>query len=151
MLVIFEGPDGSGKSLLRREFDKQTNYEHMSCDRMYLSFFVYAQMFGRNEFTSDKARKKLEADFRVFMKIMKPMIVYMKAKQSTLEERIRARGEDPREGPEASLSMTLYAHWIDHLKIQNRVVTIDTTGDPDLDSLVKLISNKIKVLSQGKK
>ncbi len=82
---------------------------------------------------------------------MKPLFVYMTADEGVLDKRIRSRGEDPSESPNPSAVKLAFEQWIDTLGLDERLLRIDTTCDPDMDSLVETVVNKIKKLQKGRK
>lgn len=148
MLVIFEGVDGVGKGTLLRAFREVTKYAHTEWDRGLLSRLVYAQYFERPLYTNHVLRKEAIKEFQSFVKSMKPLFVYMTADENVLDRRIRSRGEDPSESPNSSAVKRAFEQWIDALGIDGRVLRIDTTIDPDIDSLVKMVTDKIKQLQK---
>ena len=150
MIVIFEGPDGAGKTVLLRAFNSATHYAHIAIDRLHLSHMVFAQMFGRKEYTDDATRRKAEIAIKDFMRVNNVLIVYVKADVSELRERIRQRGEDPEAGPDVTITMALYEHWIEYLGLEKQVLTVDTTNLPGFNVLIAQITKKIKSMERRK-
>ena len=59
-IIVFEGPDKSGKSTLVREFNKATNFAYLVLDRGTVSSKVYSELFGRGDYDFyDKLEKEL--------------------------------------------------------------------------------------------
>lgn len=145
MLVVFEGPDGAGKTLLMREFNEATNYKHVAVDRMYLSHMVYARCFRR---ATCKTDIDAQAVFKDFLRSMKPLIVYMTASVEVLNERIKSRGENPADGPDPIFVMDLYSSYIKATVPKECLLEIDTTSSPDLHDLTARITRKIKALKR---
>lgn len=62
MIIVFEGPDGVGKSTLKKAFSKATNEKYTCIDRMYPSDIIYACKYNRGR---DFIKKK-EWEFNDF-------------------------------------------------------------------------------------
>ena len=48
MILIFEGPDKSGKTTLRELIRKERNHKDVTIDRLFGSMIVYGSVFKRN-------------------------------------------------------------------------------------------------------
>ncbi len=146
MLVIFEGADGAGKGVLLRAFRSLTNFAHLEWDRGYLSRLVYSEYYKRPMFTMPKLRKTAIAEFKKFVRVNKPLIVYLKADPEVLAKRIVCRGEDLSEGPDPRVVVPMFERWLHELDFMDRVLEIDTTNEPDLEKLSIQIVKKINQL-----
>jgi hypothetical protein len=51
--VIFEGPDRVGKTTLKQNFEKITNFKYVTIDRALLTGMVYTEKFDRPPVTYD--------------------------------------------------------------------------------------------------
>lgn len=142
-MTIFEGPDGSGKGTLLRAFRSYTDFTHLEWDRGYLSRLVYAEYYERPLYTNPKLRREAVAEFKKFVEVNRPLIVYLKADPAVLERRIVARGEDL-SGPDSKVVTKLFDHWLLELNFGDRVLEVDTTLEPDLENLSERIVKKIK-------
>lgn len=151
MILIYEGPDGAGKTLLMQEVHAATKFAHVAVDRMHLSHLVYSQYYSRDLFVAPAELAKFVTSFKKFMVEQRPLIVYVKADPSVLDERMRRRGEDPKAGPASESAIKLYDHWLETLGFTERVITIDTTFDPPMDEVVGRIVGKVKSLERRAK
>lgn len=66
ILIVFEGVDKSGKTTLKDEFNKTTNFKYVVLDRLTTSSKVYNKAFGRdrNKYYED-VRKAFARSFNV--------------------------------------------------------------------------------------
>lgn len=151
MILIYEGPDGAGKSMLMEAVHGATNYEHVAIDRMHLSHIVYSQYYQRDLYMAPKKLESFLQNFKKFVIEQKPLIIYVKADAPVLEERIRRRGEDLTKSPSANVIMKLYDHWFHTLGFTERVITVDTSFDPPMDDTVARVVGKIKSLERRHK
>lgn len=149
MIVMFEGPDGSGKTILLDEFRQFTNYRHVCVDRMHLSHLVYSDYYGRFTPTEMLALKK---EAQAFLKREPALIVYVTAEEYKLRARIQLRGESVDAGPDLTRSVELFGKWIALLGLEKsgQIVRINTTEDPSPESLARIIVAKIKGGQRGK-
>jgi thymidylate kinase len=51
--IVFEGPDRVGKTTLKQNFEKITNFKYVTIDRALLTGMVYTEKFGRPPVTYD--------------------------------------------------------------------------------------------------
>lgn len=146
-LIIFEGCDGSGKDYTRASFEKETGYFHTCLTRFFLSQLVYSHYFDRMMHRNPYTRKNYEAKIGKIMDIMHPvLIVLCRAEPKILLERISARGEIPENQPSSTDITKLYWHYIHELKIENRVLEIDTTNNPTRTT--QMIKEKLDELAR---
>lgn len=89
-IIIFEGPDCSGKTTLKRAFEKDTNYKHLCIDRMFVTSLVYNKIFDRNIIYN----VKILEDLKKFSREFDVIFVYMSTTVSTTWRRIKNRGDD---------------------------------------------------------
>jgi len=149
LIICFEGPDGAGKSTLLREFNRLTDYEHITVDRLHLSHMVYAQQAKRKEHELPILRHEAGEEFRKFMYSVKPLIVYLYASRAVLEERISMKGEDPSQGMDVTASMSIYDELIKKSGFMERILKIDTTMNPTWRSMTERIVGKIGSLQRS--
>jgi len=68
-VVIFEGMDKTGKTTLKEEFNKRTNFIHYVVDRGPISNIVYNNLFNRE--------KNLNDFFKSFFVFIKMLIILL--------------------------------------------------------------------------
>lgn len=56
--VVFEGPDRVGKTTLKQNFEKITNFKYVTIDRALLTGMVYTEKFDRPPVTYDLEQYK---------------------------------------------------------------------------------------------
>lgn len=56
--VVFEGPDRVGKTTLKENFEKITNFKYVTIDRGLLTGMVYTEKFDRSPVTYDLEQYK---------------------------------------------------------------------------------------------
>lgn len=59
-IIIFEGPDKTGKTTLLNAFNKATDFSYLVLDRLTISSKVYNKLFNRNQ---EKYYKEIEESF----------------------------------------------------------------------------------------
>ena len=150
-LIIFEGSDAVGKGVLLRSFRSYTRYQFVEMDRGHISRLVFAQYFKRPLYTSEKFRFNAEKEIKTFVKQNNAVIAHVYAKKDVVFERMRLRGEDPTTEPDPETIATLIDGLIDKLGLRDRCVSVDTSGDPDLEECAKKIYEKVKSVQKRRK
>lgn len=143
MILIFEGPDGGGKDFIRRAFEEATSYKNTVVTRFFFSQLVYAKYFKRPEWTDDKRRRALIRTASKFIKEFKPLVVYCYAEVKVLEARIKARGEDVSAQPSPVAVSMAYEEAFDSIGVGDKILYLDTSDDPPMESLINQINKKI--------
>lgn len=149
MIVIFEGPDASGKTSLLREFNRETSYAHITVDRLHLSHMVYSSYYERKEWTDPDLRARAVAEFRKFMFLVKPLIVLLEVDAEVAEKRVRERGEKPEEGPDSLRASNIFKLVVQEVGVVDRLLTLNTSFDPPVGALVERIVGKIGSLERS--
>jgi len=136
-IIIFEGPDCSGKSTLKRAFEKKTNYRHLCVDRMFITSMVYNKCFERHE----DLELHLEGDILAFDEHMDPMFVYVKTDIDVIYDRIQSRGDDMLTNKDILQKVVdEYDKTIEYLKsIDVRILIVD--GNDPVDENIERILN----------
>jgi len=80
-LIVFEGVDKVGKTTIHKLFDKETNYKHLTCDRLFLSYLAYCFRYKREVSKSIKTW--------LLNNIDNIIIVYLHADKQDLETRYK--------------------------------------------------------------
>lgn len=88
-IIIFEGPELVGKSTLKLEFEKATNFRHLCVDRMFVTSMIYNAFKGRHADLNDLIMK----DFKKFVETFDPLFVYINADEDIKQKRFEKRGE----------------------------------------------------------
>lgn len=88
-IICFEGGECSGKSTLKKLFEKETNFRHLCVDRMFITSIVYNRHKNRHV----DLEKKLYEDLDVFIKVFNPLFVVLNVEESERERRFVERGD----------------------------------------------------------
>lgn len=147
-ILIFEGPDASGKSVLREEFRKVSKHKHMTIDRLHLSMIVYAEYYGR---WSASRRVKAIREFRGFMIDNDALLVYVIASPDTLERRLMERNEGLLNAPDPSKVIAIYEEALKVSRIQDRTIIVNTTMSPPLKNLANNILRTMRVIERAQR
>lgn len=83
-LIIFEGPDQSGKTSTRKMVEKRMNFRDVGVDRFIGSCIVYGRVFNR--FTKEQEAEFVEANLK--LKNLNPVLIYLTAPIETIIERM---------------------------------------------------------------
>jgi len=124
-LVIFEGPDKSGKSTLYQAYRKATDYQPLVIDRWIGSQIVYDSIWGREDKSKDwhKHEKELEALYDVYL-------VVVTAPVSTLRRRITKDETDEKERKVALRTYReadeLFRQYLEQSNFKNKIL-VDTS------------------------
>jgi len=150
MVIVFEGPDASGKDVLRNVFMQRTSYAHTAVTRFGLSQLVYSAYFKRPLWTVPLQRRAYVDMLKKFTRVVKPLTVFTYATQDAVDARVKSRGEDPALQPSVMATYTLYKQVISMVGIPDKLlVMIDTTGDPPLTTLSEVVESRIRTLEGG--
>ena len=148
-VLIFEGADASGKDILKTTIEKSGDYSHTCVMRFGFSQLVYGAYFKRPIWTNPKKRLAHVTVVRNLLKAVRPLYVYTYATPETLRERILRRGEKPELQPDSTAIDVLYRQMFELVGINGyQLLELDTTGDPDLNELVKSVEVKIQALNR---
>jgi hypothetical protein len=88
-VVIFEGMDKTGKTTLKEEFNKRTNFIHYVVDRGPISNIVYNNLFNREKELNDFFEKLC-----VSIRNVNHLIVYCYANENDIKERLKKHNEE---------------------------------------------------------
>jgi len=88
-IIVFEGPELVGKSTLKLEFEKATNFRHLCVDRMFVTSIIYNSFKGRHI----DLIQSLTEDFKKFVSTFDPLFVYVNANEDVKIDRYNKRGE----------------------------------------------------------
>jgi len=88
-IIIFEGPDCSGKSTIKSALEKHTNYKHLCVDRMFITSLVYNKIINRNK----DIEHDILRDLNEFANL-KPIFIHVITDPDTIWNRINRRGDD---------------------------------------------------------
>ena len=136
MIIIFEGPDGSGRTSLFKALAKARNYEDTYIDRMFVSDIVYAMM-------NDKfflAREKI-VQLRLFVESFKPLHIVLSASREQIETAIIMKNEQF--SVENYIGQEMRFRYFSKMFLKNRVVYLDRTNKT-IKECVKIILKEIK-------
>lgn len=137
-IIIFEGADCSGKSTLKRAFEKNTNYRHLCIDRMFITSIVYNRIFKRHADIDGT----LIGNLVEFSYCLKPVFIYVNTPIDVLWKRIRIRGDDMLDSKEKVTKIyNEYKKIFKELENLINVITID--GSKNIDKITKEIINGI--------
>lgn len=148
MIILLEGPDGSGKDTLRAEFDRLTNYAHVCIVRAFLSNMVYAKYYGRPEWTNKRKLQVLCREFDSFLQLW-PVLVLLTAEPEVLDARVLAKGERLEDGPNSVVASAMYRSLSLSARIQlgERVIELDS-GRRSARTLARILQRKVEVLKR---
>jgi len=88
-IIVFEGCDCAGKTTLRHEYDKATNFRQLVVDRMFLSSLVYNSVRERH----DDLHDKILDDMNDFISRYDPLFVIRQPSLEVIERRFKSRGD----------------------------------------------------------
>jgi len=140
MIIIFEGMDATGKSVIEKAFVITNNYAYVTVVRMHLSCLVYADYYKRPSPCTP-------AGYRRFLKDNDALVVYLVAEEPVLRRRIISRGEKYAEQPRDSVVRALFWQYYQVCVPKPRWCVIDTTRR-SVPEVVKIIEAKIKSLEE---
>jgi thymidylate kinase len=150
MYIIFEGIDAAGKDVLRAEFEKRTGFRHNAITRLFASQLVYSAYYKRPLWMNQAARIEYIQDAQRFIRLHKPLTVFVTADDEVTRARMRTRGENPVEHPDPSVAKVLFRSMIRVLGVPDRLLLeIDTSNNPPLSTLAMMVESRVKTL-EGK-
>lgn len=88
-IVCFEGGECSGKSTLKKLFEKETNFRHLCVDRMFITSIVYNKHKNRHPDLEEKLYKDLD----IFIETFNPLFVVLNVDEQERERRFVDRGD----------------------------------------------------------
>lgn len=121
MIIIFEGPDGVGKTTLFKALAKARNYKDVYVDRMFVSDLVYASKFNR------PLNRRFYEDFAKFVHNCYPIFVFVKADVANIIETYMNRGENIPESIDIELDLKRFDLAYKTLPSEKKMY-IDRTG-----------------------
>lgn len=145
-IVIFEGPELVGKSTLKLEFEKATNFRHLCVDRMFVTSIIYNGFKKRHPDLNGPILK----DFKTFIEVYNPLFVYVNADEDIKIDRYNKRGEwyiKPKEFKElsdtyqATFDMLVRLHPKNILYVKNNI-------EEDIVKNIDLIEQRLNILMQ---
>ena len=106
--VIFEGPDLSGKTTIKREFDKRSGYRCITYDRGPITNLVYNKLWSRNR---DQDRELWTEIERMGDNVI---WVYVEVPTQELIRRLKDRGDELHDEQSLILTAGLYSKMFDN-------------------------------------
>jgi len=151
-VVVFEGADASGKDTLKDAVEQRSGYAHNCVMRFGFSQLVYGAYYRRPIWTDLRKRREHVFLVRGFIRLARPLYVYTYASRETLEKRILARGESLDTQPSPDTVHGLFLDMFELVGISNRaLLAIDTTGDPPVTTLARIVESRIKTLEDRRR
>lgn len=141
-IIIFEGNELTGKSTLKWEFEKSTNFLHLCVDRMFITSLIYNVYKNRN---MDEC-VDITKDLNKFINEFNPLFVFVEADLDNQLKRYDSRGEDYIKKEELQDLNLLFQSQITHWTEQypNNFMIVTNNEEKDIVKNIKLIENKIK-------
>lgn len=139
-IIIFEGVDKSGKTSLKDEFNKRTNFSYIVLDRFTTSSKVYNDSFNRdkkNILYYDEVEKIMSEMFNV-------IVIYCCCDTHIIKERLIANNEVLPD--ELKFIDEIKYKFYNELKKSkySHILYVDTSND--IDSCIEYIIENINVL-----
>ncbi len=141
MILIFEGPDKSGKTTLRELIRKVRNHEDVTLDRYFGSMIVYGRLFNR--YTEKEVKEWYEKE-RIMDIWFSPVLVYVKCSVEKMQERIKENSHEPIAQDFLKKTIEEYDRYFDEsqykykLTIDTSLLTIEETCDKLVDYMNKI-------------
>jgi thymidylate kinase len=132
-IIVFDGVDKSGKSTLKKEFDKATNYFHWTVDRGPVSHIAYNIIYNRYD------QNNILEIINICPKII---LVYCCTAPNIIEKRISTAPTEP----EINVKKDIHTFDTVVLLLANRFKKIYriNTGLLDLDNSIIWLVNKLE-------
>ena len=143
-IIVFEGPELVGKSTLKLEFEKSTDFRHLCVDRMFITSMIYNSFKGRHaDLTSHIMR-----DFKKFMETFNPLFVYVNADEAVKMERYNKRGEWYIKPDEFKKLSDLYEVTVGALaKLHPKnILFLQNNVEEDIVRNIELINERIEIM-----
>lgn len=150
MIIIFEGPDASGKSTLLRSFRIATDFEFVEMDRGHISRLAYAKFFKRPLYERTCLWTKAVDECKKFIVREDAVVVYTYATPDVLESRIAARGEEVKREPNSAEMLKIFDWVLGELNLKRRLLRLDTSANPSRADLVEQVQSRIIELEEKK-
>lgn len=145
-IIIFEGPELVGKSTLKLEFEKATNFRHLCIDRMFVTSMVYNGFKGRH---SD-LNKLIAKDFKTFVETFSPLFVYVNASEEIKQKRFKERGEwyiKPEEFKQLSNLYEITFQMLAKFHPKN-IIKLMSNEQEDIIKNIDLIEQRLNIMMQ---
>jgi len=143
-ILVFEGPDKSGKSTLIREVNKITNYKFFCIDRFTGSAWVYDKLSGRRDRAEELSQVEDELSK---LKNVLMLTILLSCNQEKLKERMNSEpiyADLGAQQPEKAVKLYKeYAKSITRLPI----IMVDTS-DQTIETTVQEIIEKVEQYGQ---
>lgn len=146
VIVIFEGPDKTGKTTLLREFNKQTNYKYISFDRLTTSSKIFGKFFKRNTKEDLEYYKEVENELeKVFT------VVYIFCTASLFDIRYRltkVKEELPKELQDIeAVKQAFLEEYLEKADSSKNVLLINTSANTP-EHLVNVIKRYVELVER---
>lgn len=138
-VVIFEGMDKTGKTTLKEEFNKRTNFIHYVVDRGPISNIAYNNLFNREKELNDFFEKLCDS-----IKNVNHLIVYCYANENDIKERLKKHNEELPENTTIYETQELFFNEIKNRQLN--FIAINTSFST-IDECLYDIINAIKYCS----
>ena len=142
IVIIFEGVDKSGKTTLKNEFHKATNYAFVSIDRLTVSGKAYSYVFNRGD------HDYLSSVEKAFVKAMPTLCVLCVADPSVIKRRMIDTNEQiPDKLQDIARTQLLFKSFFDDSSYEHKLVL--DTGELSVEQCIDSIKNKIDEISKN--
>ena len=146
-IIVFEGPELVGKSTLKLEFEKATNFRHLCIDRMFVTSMIYNGFKNRHP----DLNKPIIADFKKFVETFDPLFVYVNASEEIKQQRFKERGEwyiKPEEFKQLSNLYEITFQMLTKLHPKN-IIKLMNNNEEDIVKNIDLIEQRLNIMTQG--
>ena len=145
-IIVFEGPELVGKSTLKLEFEKATNFRHLCIDRMFVTSMIYNSFKSRHEDLNIPIMK----DFKKFVEEFDPLFVYVNADEKIKQQRFEKRGEWYIKPEEFDQLSKLYEITFEMLNVVHpkNILYVKNNIKEDIIKNIELIRQKINIMMQ---
>ena len=140
-IIIYEGNECQGKSTLKKEFEKATNFRHLCVDRMFITSIVYNIFKGRHFDLIDK----IIDDLSIFICEFDPLFVIVKSDLEIQLKRFDDRGDWYIKKEELNTLNKLFEVTTSLLKAMysNNFIVVENNIKEDIELNIKKIEEKI--------